>query len=264
MSGLLRRINCVETPSGFLLTWDIAEGADIVKTTVYGLNGSSQFVLEHPCIPTRRCLVSPKNYNLLTAFKIAVVDSYGVLDESDPIAPQRMEKAERLLLKDIRRRNLIYYKASPIGSYPARILFRRIDGPVCDRCGSGLCGHAGAEGASDFCPVCLGTGIQDPYIAYPRMELMHGMSAADDREVSDKSVHRSHVIRQFASVFDLALCVGDIFVTGTEVYKVLQQQVTSSVGGVPALYVVQAVKIPPEDPKYDSLIAIAGACNDVK
>ncbi len=257
MAKLLQRINCIETPSGFLLTWDVAEGAEIVRTTVYGLNGSSQFILEHPFIPTRRCLVAPKNYNLITAFKIAVVDSYGVTEDSDPIAPQRMKKAERLLLKDIRRRNVINMKASPIGSYPSKILFRRIDGPACELCGSNICGGHGGTAASEYCPVCLGTGIQNPFILYPQTELLHGLSPHDDSPVSQPDVQRSHVIRQFMSVFDLMLNVDDVFVSGTEVYKILEQSVQHSVGGVPASYILKAVKLPPEDPKYDTLISIS-------
>ena len=261
MANLLQRVNCVETPSGFLLTWDIADGAEINKTTVYGLNGSSQFIIEQPFIPTRRCLLAPNNYNLITAFKVAVVDNYGALEESEPIAPQRMKKAERLLIKDIRRRNLINMKASPIGSYPAKILFRRIDGPACELCGSGVCGGHGGSAASEYCPMCLGTGVKDPFIAYPVTELLSGISPHDDNPVSQPDVQRSHVIRQFLSVFDLMLNVGDVFVTGTEVYKILEQQVQASVGGVPASYIIKAVKLPPEDPKYNTLIALApGEC----
>jgi hypothetical protein len=261
MTKLIQRVNCIETPSGFFLTWDIAEGSEILRTTVYGLNGSSQFILEQPFIPTRRCLLAPKNYNLITAFKVAVVDSYGVAEESDPIAPQRMRKAERLLLKDIRRRNVINMKASPIGSYPSKILFRRLDGPACELCGSGICGGHGGTAASEFCPVCMGTGIQDPYILYPVEELLHGVSPHDDNPVSQPDVQRSHVVRQFMSVFDLMLNKDDVFVTGTEVYKILEQTVQHSVGGVPASYTIKAVKLPPEDPKYDTFITLSkGGC----
>ena len=257
MPKLIRRLNCVETPSGFLLTWDIAEGANILRTTVYGLNGSSQFVLEQPFIPTRRCLIAPKNYNLITAFKISVVDAYGNVDNSDPIAPQRLKKAERLLLQDIRRRSQVYMRATPIGSYPSKILFRRFDGPACELCGSGVCAATGTGAASEYCPMCLGTGIQDPFILYPKTELLHGSSPHDDNPVSQPDVQRSHVVRQFVSVFDLMLNVDDVFVSGTEVYKILEQQVQNSVGGIPATYVIKAIKLPPEDPKYETLIALA-------
>ena len=263
MGNLIRRVNCVETPSGFLLTWDIAEGVEIRRTTVYGLNGSKQFVIEHPCVPTRRVLLAPSNYNLLNAFKLAVVDVHGDTEESDPISPQRMKKAERLLLNDIRRRNRIYLKSSPIGSYPCRVLFRRIDGMPCERCGSIVCSGKSGDAVSEYCPICLGTGTTDPFIAYPRMELFHGVSPADDKPVSQPDVQRSHVIRTFSTVFDLGIHTDDVFVSGTEVYKVLKQDVGSSIGGVPVNYIIQAIKVPPEDPKYESLITIAKACNDV-
>lgn len=262
MAKIIQRVNCVETPSGYLLTWDIAEGVKVRRTSVYGVNDSREFVIETPLCDTGRCLVSPENYTILKAFKLSVVTSRGELEESGNIKPQMMKKHERLLLNDIRRRFSIMMKSSPIGSYPCKILFRRIDGERCELCGSEICSGRGGELVTDYCPSCLGIGIKDPYFAYPKIELFHGETPKDDNDISAPEVQRSHVVRFFRSVFDLQLKENDMLVTGTEVYRIIEQKVSASVGNTPAVYVLKAIKIAPEDPKYQTLINIARGVNN--
>ena len=257
MGKIIQRLNCVESPSGYLLTWDLADGVIARNTTVYGINSSREFIIESPMCDTGRCLIAPSNYSLVNSFKVSVMTSRGELEESPAISPQMMLKHERLLINDIRHRFNIMMKSSPIGSYGCKILFRRIDGEPCEICGSAICSGKGGALVTDLCPQCLGTGIKDPYVLYPKLELLHCETPKDDTDVSDPEVQRSHIIRQFRSVFDLQLKENDMFVTGTEVYRVMQQQVTASVGNVPAVYSLKAIKIATEDHKYNTLINLS-------
>lgn len=262
MADIIQRLNCIETPIGYVLAWDIAEGVEISRTTVYGLNGAREFIIESPLVTTGRCVVGPEHYAMLTGFKVSVVSRDGEVEVSDPIVPQRMVKHERLLLKDMRHRAAVYMKSSPIGSYPCTLLLRRIDGPACHLCGSTVCSGRGGEAVSDYCPECLGTGIEDPFYVYPEKELLHGISPRDDQDVSQPAVQRSHIVRSFQSIFDLQLKAGDVFVTGQEVYRVAEQSVPASVGNVPVYYNLTAMKYAPEDPRYKRFMSLAyGGCD---
>lgn len=264
MASIIQRLNCVETPVGYVLTWDIAEDVTVVRTTVYGINGAREFIIESPLVSTGRCVVGPENYAMLTAFKVSVVSSDGEVEITDPVVPQRMVKHERLLLKDMRHRANVFLKSNPIGSYPCTILLRRIDGPVCTLCGSSVCSGRGGTAVSDHCPECLGTGISDPYYVYPETELFHGVSPRDDQDVSNPSVQRSHIVRTFQSVFDLQLKEGDVLVMGQEAYRVAKQDISASVGNVPVYYNVTTMKYAPEDPRYPTFMQLAhGGCGDV-
>ena len=263
MADIIQRINCVESPAGFILSWDVAEGVEIVRTTVYGLNGEREFVLDSPIVATGRFILSPNNYHLITAFKLQVVTDTGDVETSKNISPQRMTKQERLLLNEMRLRAQVYMRSTPIGSYSTTVLLRRMDGAGCDRCGSGICsGNGGLDAVSDYCPVCLGTGKLDPYYVYPEKILLHGISPRDDSDVMENpAVQRSHVTRSFQSVFDLNLRAGDVLVSGTEVYRVLDQKIPASVGNVPVFYNLATIKYAPEDPRYKTFMQLAhGGC----
>lgn len=263
MARLIQRLNCVEAPSGYILTWDIAEGVTITRTTIYGLNDAREFVIESPLIATGRCVISPDNYAMLNGFKVSVVSSDGEVEITDPIVPQRMVKHERLLLRDMRHRASVFLKSNPIGSYPCTLLLRRIDGPLCSLCGSSVCSGRGGTAVSDYCPECLGTGITEPYYVYPEKELLHGITPRDDQDVSNPAVQRSHIVRSFQSIFDLQLKEGDALVTGQEVYRVIKQEVPASVGNVPVFYNITAMKYAPDDPRYPAFMQLAyGGCGN--
>lgn len=262
-NDILQRIQCIETPSGYLLTWDTAEGVDVIKTTIYGINSAREFIIESPLVCTGRFVLDPSNYSLLTAFKIAVVTSEGFIDVSDPIVPQKLVKQERLLLKDMRRRFDIYVRSTPIGSYKSTLLLRRIDGPTCPNCGSKVCSGRGGGAVSDYCTICLGTGVENPYYVYPKDIWLHAVSPRDDNDVIENpAVQRSHITRAFQSTFDLQLKEGDVIVSGTEAYRIMQQQISSSVGNAPAVYTLQVIKFAPDDPRYDRLMALAATGAD--
>lgn len=265
MATIIQRPNCVETPSGFVLTWDIASEVDVLRTTIYGINSEREFILDSPLVATGRFILDPSNYHLITAFKIQVVTDTGDVEVSDIISPQRMQKSERLLIKDMRRRAEIYMKSSPIGSYPVTVLLRHMDGAACDRCGNKICsGRGGIDAVSDYCPVCLGTGKLDPYFVYPEKIQIHGVSPKDDNDIMENpDVQRSHVTRMFQSVFDLNLRAEDVLVSGTEVYRVMDQKISASVGNVPVYYNLTTIKYAPEDPRYKAFIQLAnGGCNE--
>lgn len=262
MADIIQRLNCVETPSGFVLTWDIASDVDVVRTTVYGLNKEREFIIESPIVATGRFVLDPSNYALVTGFKVQVVTDNGDVEVSDVVSPQRLQKAERLLIKDMRRRAEIYMKSSPIGSYPVTVLLKHTDGAACTTCGSLVCSGRGGDAVSDYCDECLGTGKSDPYYVYPEKILVHGINPKEDRDIMENpDVQRSHVVRAFQSVFDLNLKAGDALVSGTEVYRVIDQKISASVGNVPVYYNLTTMKLAPEDPRYEAFMLLAnGGC----
>lgn len=264
-NDIIRRVRCIETPSGYLLTWDTAEGVTVIRTTIYGINSAREFIIESPLVCTGRFVLDPSNYALLTAFKVSVTTDEGIVEVSEEIVPQKLVKQERLLLKDMRRRFDIYARSTPIGSYKCTLLLRRIDGPTCPNCGSEICSGRGGSAVSDYCPICLGTGIKDPYYVYPKDVWFHAISPRDDKDIMENpAVQRSHIVRSFQTMFDLQLREGDVFVSGTEVYRVMKQDIRSSVGNAPAAYVVETMKYAPEDPRYSRFIELAanGADHD--
>lgn len=262
-NDIIRRVQCVETPSGYLLTWDTAEDVRVIRTTIYGINSAREFIIESPLVCTGRFVLDPSNYALLTAFKVSVVTDDGIVETSDPITPQKLVKAERLLLKDMRRRFDVCVKSSPIGSYKCTLLLRRVDGPGCGNCGGKVCSGHGGGAISDYCTSCLGTGIKDPYYVYPRDIWVHAMSPRDDNDVIENpAVQRSHITRSFQSTFDLQLKEGDILVTGTEAYRIMKQTISASVGNSPAIYNLEVIKFAPEDPRYPRLMELAALGSD--
>lgn len=256
---LIRKVDCIETRDGVLLYWDIMDGVTIRNTIVYGIdNRTRQYSILSPLISTGRCLVDLKNYPLLKAFKLRVIDIDGCSDESDDIIPQRLEKGERLLLTNIKDRMRTWMKATPIGSYPCTLLLRRLDGEPCDTCGYGICAIAGGEIPADSCPICLGTGIKDPYFKYPKLEWMHGETPIED--VDNKQLaglNRSMKTRVFRSVCDIHLREGDVIVTGGEVYQIVKHEVKASVGNAPADYLLTCIKYAPADQRYSIFMELA-------
>ena len=257
--SLIRQIKCVENPAGYILSWDVSEDANIVRTSVYGLNSGKEFVLESPLVSTGRLLLNPSNYSLLTAFKVSVTAIDGTVETTGPIVPQKLVKAERLLLRDMLFRFNKQCECTPIGAYKCTILLRRIDGISCPRCGSEVCSGHGGDGVSDYCPVCLGIGIENPYYVYPEDQWMHALSPRDDNnELEAPDVARSLIVRTFISTFPLGLRYGDVLVSGTEVYKIIKQDIANSVGNVPVTYNLTVQKYAPEDPRYKAFVELAG------
>ena len=256
---LIRKIDCVETGRGILLSWELYDGVTPARTTIYGIdNRTRQYSIVSPLITTGRCLVDTRNYPLIQSFRIQITDDCGCSELSDDIAPQRMEKSERLLLRDIKRRVRTWMKATPIGSYPCTLLLRRLDGESCDRCGGGVCATVGGGIPGNACPVCLGTGKKDPYFKYPKVEWMHGETPADDSDNEQLGgLNRSTKYRVFRSVCDIHLKVGDVIVSGSEVYQIIKHDVKASVGNVPADYLLTCAKYSPADIRQPILLELA-------
>lgn len=262
--SLIRRVDCIEAPSGFLLTWDVADGATIKKSTVYAVSGARQFIIDSPLVSTGRCLISPRNYHLVETFKVSVVSHTGETETTEPISPRRLTREQRLILTDLRRRTLTTMKAAPIGIYEAKLLLRRLDGMPCELCGASVCSGLGGTGAANSCPVCIGTGISDPYYVYDNTVKLQGLNAADDQPVSVPEAQRSHKLRMFSTPFETHIRPGDLIVTGAEIYKVTEHVVPVAVGGVPVNLTLTTYKYEPDDERYKALhnLAYGATVND--
>lgn len=256
---LIKKLDCIETGRGILLQWELYDGVVPIKTTVYGIdNRTRQYSIVSPLITTGRCLVDARNYPLIQSFRIQVVASDGCTEMSEDIVPQRMAKAERLLLNNIKERVRTWMRATPIGSYPCTLLLRRLDGEPCDRCGYGVCSTTGGTIPGTSCPECLGTGKKDPYYRYPTIEWMHGETPADDNDNEQLGgVNRTTKFRHFRTVCDIHIKPGDVIVSGTEVYQVIKHEVKASVGNAPADYILTCMKYAPADIRQPILQELA-------
>lgn len=254
---LIRRVDCIETPQGFLLTWDVVDSAAVKQVTVYAQNAARQFIIDSPLISTGRCLIAPRNYHLVESFKVSAVSHTGETETTEPISPRKLTREQRLILADLRKRTLTNLKASPIGVYNARLLLRRLDGMPCELCGAGNCAGLGGSAPTNSCPMCLGTGITDPYYVYKDTVKMLGLNSPDDHPASVPDAQRSHKIRMFSMPFETHVRPDDLIVTGSEVYKVTEQAIPVSVGGVPVNLTLTCYKYDPEDERCDILRALA-------
>lgn len=264
---VIKSIDCVETTEGILLFWELYDGITNTSTSVYGVDKDSrQLELVSPLVSTGRLLINADNYPLITGYKIKVTTEYGLVDESDVITPQKVKKTERRLINDMKRRTRILFKATPIGSYKFKLMLRRLEGEPCECCGSVVCAGVGGEGPSDSCPICVGTGITDPYYLYPNTELMSGITPVEDGiELSQNpATLREIKTHTFQAVSDIHLRVNDMLVSGIEVYKVLEHKVGVSVGGAPVNYTLTCAKLLPDDPKYKVILELSkgGSVNE--
>jgi hypothetical protein len=254
MMRLFQKIDCLETIHGILLTWKLREGVYPKEFAVFGTNRNRTWEIKAPIIDTCRCLISTANDGLASQYKVRVKTMSGDCEESDPRAPQALDKASRILLKEIKRRENVVYRAHPFGAYDAHILLKKQVGKPCPVCGTGKCGGAGGASVDPSCSVCLGTGINKPYYVYPRAERILGVPPKDDKVTGTPGAQRLVVEQSFRTVFPGVIREDDALVIGNEVYVVLEATVPASVGNTPATYQLTCSQLMPDDPKYTAII----------
>lgn len=243
-------VDCIETINGILLTWRMKEGVVPKNFIVYGTNKNRTWEITSPVIDTCRCFINAGNDGLSSLYKVRVVTMTGECEESEPRAPQALDKVSRRLLREIKRRELVIYRAHPFGAFDATILLKRQIGRPCSVCGSGKCGGVGGSAPDPGCNVCLGTGISDPYYLYPRKEKVLSVPPKDDKVTGTPGVQRLVVARAFRTVFPGVLREDDVLIIGNEAYVVLESSVPASVGNAPAVYQLACSQLMPDDPKY--------------
>lgn len=249
-------VDCIETTSGILLTWRVKEGVEPKAFTVYGTNKNRTWEIKSPVIDTCRCMISADNDGLTSLYSVKVYTKDGSCEESEPRAPQALKKASRILLKEIRRREAVTYRAHPFGAYDMTILLKKHIGFPCGACGTGKCGGFGGNAIDPSCPTCLGTGINYPYYVYPKKEKMLGIPAKDEKVTGTQGVQRLVVQQAFRTVFPGVIREDDALAVGNEVYIVLDAQVPASVGNTPAVYQLVCSQLMPDDPKYTAIMSM--------
>lgn len=251
---LFQKIDCIETVPGILLTWKMKEGVTPKNFVVYGTNKNRTWEIKSPIIDTCRCLIKADNDGLASLYKVKVMTIDGDCEESEERAPQALDKVSRILLREIKRREAVVYRAHPFGAYEATLLLRKQIGKPCPVCGTGKCGGIGGHAVDPSCPVCLGSGINKPYYAYPKKERILGVPPKDDKVTGTPGVQRLVVEQAFRTVFSGVLREDDAFIIGNEVYIILESTVTASVGNTPAVYQLSCSQLMPDDPKYTSIM----------
>ena len=259
---LFHTVDCVETVDGILLTWRMREGVVPKSFVVYGTNKNRTWEIKSPVVDTCRCMIKADNDGLSALYVVKVSTMDGDFEESDPRAPQALEKSARILLKEIKRREYVVYKSHPFGAYDATVLLRRQIGKPCSICGTGKCGGTGGHAVDPSCPVCLGSGIDKPYYKYPKKEKVLGIPAKDDKVTGTPGVQRLVVEQAFRTVFPGVIREDDVLVIGNEVYIVLESSVPASVGNTPAVYQLACSQLMPDDPKHNAIINQLRECND--
>lgn len=258
---LFHTVDCVETVDGILLTWRMKEGVVPKNFVVCGTNKNRTWEIKSPIISTCRCMIQSNSDGLSSLYVVKVQTMSGDYEESDPVAPQALDKVSRRLLKEIKRRELAVYRSHPFGAFDAHILLRRQIGKPCTSCGTGRCGGFGGTAIDPSCQCCLGTGISSPYFLYPKTEKVLGVPAKDDKLTGTPGVQRLAVSQTFRTVFAGVLREDDALVIGNEVYLVVASVIPASVGNAPAVYQLTCSQLMDDDPKRKAIISQLRSCD---
>ena len=251
---LFHTVDCIETVDGILLTWKMKEGVIPKSFVVCGTNKNRTWEIKSPIISTCRCMIQSDSDGLSSLYIVKVQTMSGDYEESEPVAPQALDKLSRRLLKEIKRREYTVYKSHPFGAFDTHILLRRQIGKPCETCGTGRCGVFGGTAVDPSCPCGLGTGIAAPYFLYPRTEKVLGVPAKDDKLTGTPGVQRLAVTQTFRTVFSGVIREDDMLVVGNEVYSVLSSDIPASVGNTPAVYQLTCTQLLDEDPRRKAII----------
>lgn len=253
---LIHHVDCLSVSDGVVLEWKLMDEVRLRSVTVYANKVDRKLVIRSSLLETGRCFIPMQVAELVNNYQIHVEDQDGNKEDSELLRPQLMRPEARRLLHEIRRRELVYMKAHPFGAYRMVLLLKHQYGAPCEICGDGMCAGMGGPGVDPGCPLCLGTGMKDPYFIYPDPEYMLAVSPKDDKITGDKNAMRNTVTRTFRSVFPLYLREEDIILAQNEAYQIKEQEVAASVGNAPAVYQLTCVQYATGDPRYDTFNTI--------
>lgn len=258
---LFHHIDCIATTDGVLLEWRLKDECHPRSFQVLANKIDRQVVINSPLLYTGRCYIKTDFSGLVNNYQVRVTLTNGETALSPELSPQAVGKQARKLLSEIRRREVVYMNSHPYGCYEFSLFLKNQYGVDCDVCGSALCSGAGGSAIDPGCPVCLGTGLKDPYYLYPKKELMLAVSPKDDKITGSEGTQRNIVTRTFRTVCPLYLREDDILMTGNEAYVVKSQEVVASVGNMPACYMLTCVQLPTAEPRYPVLKELVGRSN---
>lgn len=258
---LFHHIDCIATTDGVLLEWRLKDECHPRSFQVLANKVDRQVVINSPLLYTGRCYIKTDFAGLVNSYQVRVTLINGETETSPELSPQVVDKQARKLLSEIRRRELIYMNSHPYGCYEFNLFLKNQYGLDCELCGSALCSGAGGRAVDPGCPICLGTGLRDPYYLYPKKELMLAVNPKDDKITGSEGTQRNIVTRTFRSVCPLYLREDDILMTGNEAYVVKAQEVVASVGNAPVGYMLTCVQLPTDEPRYHVLRELVGGNN---
>ena len=247
---LIHHVNCLSVADGVVLEWRLMDEVRLRSVSVYANKLDRKLIINSPLLTTGRFHLKLDVAELINNYMIHVEDIDGNKEDSAVIRPQLLKPEARRIISEIRTRELTYMKSHPFGAYKFVLLLKNQYGPPCERCGDGMCATYGGQNIDPGCPLCLGTGMKDPYYIYPEMEYMLAVSPKDDHITGDKDALRNVVTRTFRSVFPYYLRDEDIVIAENEAYLIKEQSVFASVGNAPAVYQITCVQFPMGDPRY--------------
>lgn len=248
---LIHHVNCTSVPDGVVIEWRLLNQTKPRSVTIYANRVDRRLVIkDSPWFSTGRCKIDLHVATLVNNYQLHVEDEHGESEDSEPLRPQLLKPEARRIIQEIRNRELVYMKSHPFGSYRFVLLLKNQFGDPCDRCGDGMCFGKGHTGFDLGCPLCLGTGLKDPYFVFPDFEYMLAVSPKDDKITGDKDAMRNVVTRTFRSVFPYYLREEDVIIAENEAYQIKEQDVVASVGNAPAVYQLTCVQFPMDDQRY--------------
>lgn len=250
---LFHHIDCTSTVDGVLLEWSLRDGCVPKAVQVYANKVDRQLVINSPLLYTGRCHIQSDFAGLVNNYQVRITLQSGETELSEELRPQAITKDARRLLSEIRRRELTYMKSHPFGSYEMALILKNQYGKSCEICGNSVCSGAGGYAVDPGCPVCLGTGLNEPYYVYPKKELMLAVSPKDDKVTGSEGTQRNIVTRTFRTVCPIYLREDDIIMLNNEAYVIKSQDVAASVGNTPACYMITCVQLPTNEPRYPVL-----------
>lgn len=249
---MFKNIQCLNTLNGKLLSWEILEGHEPSKISVYGTYDGKQWTLLEDDCNTGRYLDPVRTIGLEVIYKLVGIDTLGNKHERDNIGTATYDSKAGLIAKEVHRRETTLYKAHPYSRADVVILMRQNSGRRCPDCGGE--DRCPTNGQNTYCSTCYGTGYIGGYRIYPKKEQMLLVTAHDDKTQPPVEVKRSGAIQMLRTVFTGMIREKDILCIGMDLYTVEKSDCVVSVGTIPVAYMLTAVKVLPESYLYGSLM----------
>lgn len=251
---MFRNISCISTGDSRLLKWEPADGFTIFKCRVYGTRAGQEWVLIQDNINTDFVYLADTPASKFDFYRLEGFSTSGDTCVVDNIPATYIGDKAHRLVREIRRREEVLYRAQPFGAPVATLYMRKRFGQPCRDCGSRCINQS-----EDLtCPTCFGTGIVGGYYKYPQpIRLLMATPHAPTQQGTDANQVMVPV-QSFRTTFGGIIRTHDILRVGSELYDVVKSNTAASIANVPVVYILNTAQLLPEDVRYNSLWNIIG------
>ena len=246
---MFRNISCVSTGTDRLLKWEPADGFTVFKCRVYGCKAGQEWVLIQDNIEDDFVYLDDTPASTFDFYKLEGQSTSGDTAEVENIPAAYIGDKAYRLIREIRFRENVLYKAQPFGAPLATVYMRKRHGQRCPDCHD----NCMLNGQNTFCPICFGTGIVGGYYKYPKQIRVLMATPHAPTQAGTEANQVMAPVQSFRTTFGGLLRDYDILRVGSELYSVIKADTIASIANVPVVYMLSTVQILPEDVRYKSL-----------